>query len=263
MANDVRPAQRIRVPILTYHALDQRPSAITVSPETFQWQMEELHRGGFQVISLSRLVISINTGASLPDRPVVIAFDDGFESVYTHALPVLQWFGFPATVFLVPGYCGKLNDWPSQPAGAPRLPLMDWPQIRELGSHGFEFGGHTSTHPRLDQVPPETLEGEILESKRDIEERLGETVETFAYPYGRSDDASEALVRRGYAGACTTRLAMAGPKSDPLSLERVDAYYLQHPLMFRRLANPAFPLYLGLRRLGRTVASTVLKREWQ
>jgi peptidoglycan/xylan/chitin deacetylase (PgdA/CDA1 family) len=52
--------------------------------------MEELHRGGFQVISLSRLVISINIGASLPDRPVVIAFDDGFESVYTHALPVLQ-----------------------------------------------------------------------------------------------------------------------------------------------------------------------------
>lgn len=253
----------MQIPVLTYHALDERPSAISMPLKTFEWQMAELHRWGFQVISLSQLVRSIDTGATLPGRSVVIAFDDGFESVYTRAFPVLQRFGFPATVFLVPGYCGKLNDWPSQPASAPRLPLMNWSQIRELGRHGFDFGGHTFSHPRLDRVPPEALEWEILESKNDIEEHLGETVELFAYPYGRRNDASEGLVRRAYSGACTTRLALAGPKSDPLSLERVDAYYLQHPLMFRRLSSPAFPLYLGLRRLGRAVATVVLRREWQ
>ena len=252
----------MQVPILAYHAIDERPSAISIPPRTFEWQMHQLHNSGFHVIPLSLLVQCLRTGTPPPDRSVVITFDDGLESVYTYAFPVLERFGFPATVFLVAGYCGKQNDWPSQPSGSPRLPLMTWSQIRELDRHGIELGAHTFSHPRLDRVPPEELEREILHARTDIEGHLGHAVGLFAYPYGRWNQASEALVRQVYSGACTTRLALVGSESDPLALERVDAYYIQHPLLFRRLASPAFSLYLSLRRQARSVASPLLRREW-
>ena len=253
----------MHVPILTYHAIDERPSPISIPPAAFEWQMSELRNSGFHVIPLGRLVQHYHTGSTLPDRPVVVTFDDGLESVYTFALPVLRRFGFQATVFLVAGYCGKQNDWPSQPSNALRLPLMTWSQIRELDRDGIEFGAHTDSHPRLDRVPFEELEWEILGSKTNIEQRLGHAVELFAYPYGRRSEASDALVRQGYSGACTTKLALAGSTSDPFELERVDAYYLQHPLMVRHLSSRFFSPYLSLRRRLRAVASAVLRREWQ
>ena len=243
---------RMRIPILMYHALDERRSAISIPPAVFEWQMLALYEGGFQVIPLSRLVHCLRNGSSLPDKAVVITFDDGLESVYTSAFPILERFACPATIFLVADYCGKWSDWPSQPASAPRFPLMTWSQICEMDSHGIEFGGHTFSHPRLDQVPPEGLEHEIVESKSSIEGRLGHSIELFAYPYGRYNEASDSIVRQVYSGACTTRLALAGPESDPLALERVDAYYVQTPLLFRRLSSPMTSMYLSIRGRGRT-----------
>ena len=102
----------VQVPILAYHAIDERPSAISIPPRTFEWQMHQLHHSGFHVIPLSLLVQCLRTGTPPPDRSVVITFDDGLGSVYTDAFPVLERFGFPATVFLVAGYCGKQNHWP-------------------------------------------------------------------------------------------------------------------------------------------------------
>ncbi len=252
----------MRIPILMYHALDDQRSAISIPSKTFERQMHALHESGFQVISLGQLVQCLRTGNPVNDRSVVISFDDGLESVYTSAFPILKQFGFPATVYLVAGYCGRWNDWPSQPSDALRFPMMTWPQIREMDRHGIEFGAHTFSHPRLDQVPPEALNYEVLESKSAIEESLGHSVDMFAYPYGRHDKASEAVIRDTYAGACTTRLGLVGPHSDPLALERVDAHYVQHPFMLRHLFDSAFSGYIGFRRQVRAVASTVMRRDW-
>jgi peptidoglycan/xylan/chitin deacetylase (PgdA/CDA1 family) len=245
-----------------YHGIEKPPSVISVPPTTFAQQMNWLHESGHQVVPLSRLIQHLRHQEPLPERPVVLTFDDGLESVYTRAFPVLARYGFPATIFLVPGYCGGWNDWPSQPSIAPRLPLMTWDQVREMERHGMEFGAHTLTHPRLDRLSPGDGEYEILGSKSSIEENLGHSVEVFAYPYGRYNHTSKEIVQQAFAGACATRLGLVGRGSDPFALERIDAYYVMAPLWVKRLSSPWFSLYLGLRRPLRTAASAILRREW-
>ena len=255
--------KRTQVPILMYHALDESRSIVAIPPAVFGWQMRWLYDNGYQVIPLSRLVQHLRSGDPLPTQSIAITFDDGFESIYTDAFPILADYGFPATVFLVTGYCGRQNDWPSQPLTAPRLSLLSWTQIREMDRHGIEFGAHSITHPRLDRLAPDELEYEILFSKANIEERLGHAIELFAYPYGRYNEAIKAIVRRAYVGACTTWLGMVGIESDPLALERIEALYVARPLIFRQLVNPLFSFYVNLRRPLRALASFMLRRPWQ
>ncbi|MCH8868309.1 MAG: polysaccharide deacetylase family protein [Chloroflexi bacterium] len=251
------------IPILSYHAIDEQRSPISVTPDAFRRQMQALSESRCNVITLGRLVNALRGDGELPDRSVAITFDDGFESTYKHAFPVLQSHGFAATVFAVAGYCGKLNDWPSQPAGIPRMQLMDWPQIAEMERHGIEFGAHTYTHPRLDQTPASDLEREIVHSKHVMEDKLGHAVDLFAYPYGRFNTISADMVGATYAGACTTRLGTVTEASDPLALERVEILYVQHPRVMRHLSGRAFSWYLDIRRPIRSLASAVLRREWE
>lgn len=164
---------------MMYHAFDESRSIIAIPPAVFAWQMRWLHENGYQVIPLSRLVQYLRNADPLPARSVVITFDDGFETIYTYAFPVLVRYGLPATVFLVAGYCGRQNDWPNRPLTVPHLSLLSWTQIREMDRRGIEFGAHSLSHPRLDRLAPEKAAPEILDSKACIEDRLGHAVELF------------------------------------------------------------------------------------
>lgn len=248
--------------VLMYHSLDDCGSVISTAPRDFQRQMEMLHQGEYNVISFGQLASSLRQGRPLPGKSVVITFDDGFSSVYTVAAPVLEQYGFPATVFLVAGYCGKTNDWPSQPPGLPSMSLMTWSQVQELDRQGFEVGAHTCTHPRLDLVADDELEYELVESKAFIEDKLGHSVELFSYPYGRVSQSSAAMVQQTYLGACTTRLGPVKDKSDPWAIQRIDSHYVRRPQMFKMLSSPALSLYLGIRRPMHSAASSLLNRQW-
>lgn len=245
-----------------YHALSADPSAISIPPSTFEWQMRWLHEHRYTVMSLRELVRRLRAGEHPPGPTAVLTFDDGLSSVYTTAFPVLARYRFPATVFIVSGYCGKSNDWPSQPATAPRHALISWSQIREMDRHGLEFGAHTVTHPSLDRLAPDELAHEITGSKAMIEDSLGHAVELFAYPYGRFTDAVKAIVRDTYLGACGTRLGLARPGSDPWELARVEVRYLAKRWIFEGFSSPLLPLYLEGRRVARTASSLVLRRPW-
>ncbi len=246
-----------------YHSLDDGGSPISVAPSIFALQMQTLQQRGVNVISLGQLVDGLTNGEPLPDRSVVLTFDDGFENVYQLAFPILQQYGFPATVFLVAGYCGKTNHWPSQPSGIPRLPIMTWEQIQEMDRAGIEFGAHTHNHPRLDRVSGSELKLEVVNAKSVLEDHLGHQVDHFSYPYGRSDGVSAELVSRTYRGACTTKMGTVSAKSNPLALPRVDAYYVRQPQIFKTLSTPALSAYLALRRPLRSAASMLLGREWR
>ena len=171
--------------ILTYHSLDDSGSVISVAPHLFYRQMEALAASGVKVAPLAELLAT-------PAPAVALTFDDGFHNFAVAAAPVLARFGFPATVFLVSGHCGGSNDWASQWPGIPRLPLLDWDAIRELGRAGFDFGAHTVTHPDLTKLADDRAREEVLSSKRQIEDATGRPVRCFAYPYG----AAPAAVRR-------------------------------------------------------------------
>src|SRR5579859_3471960 len=234
-----------------YHDISERASVISVSPARFAWQMELLHRRGYQVLSLTQLVTCLQSDGGVPERSVVLTFDDGFESTYLVAFPALERYGFSATVFLVPDYCGGQNAWPSQPAIVPRGPLMSWRQIREMDEHGIEFGAHTCSHPRLDGLSAEDAEREILGSKQAVEERLERSVRHFAYPYGRLSAHAKETVASAFNSGCTTSLGLVRPTSDVFALERVDARYIDPRTATLGLSSPLFARYLDALRPGR------------
>jgi peptidoglycan/xylan/chitin deacetylase (PgdA/CDA1 family) len=226
--------------------------------------MKWLREHGFQTIRLSELVRCLADRRPLPARSVVLTFDDGFESVYTEAFPILARYGFTATVFLVGDSYGGQNDWPGQPALIPRFSLLNWAQIRELAQYGIDFGGHTLTHPRLDRLGPAQLRQEIVTAQARLEEQLGHPVELFAYPYGSYSAAAKALVEQTYCGACSVRLGVVSGHSDRYALERIEAAYLPAPLMLECLrSRPLLSTYLGTRAAARRLAHAAGVHPWQ
>jgi peptidoglycan/xylan/chitin deacetylase (PgdA/CDA1 family) len=250
------------LPVLMYHAVHPESSLISISPTIFQWQMNWLFENEYHVIGLDGLASALHERTPLPERSVILTFDDGYECLYEYALPVLARYGFPATIFLVAGHCGRMNDWAGQPANIPKLPILSWDQAVEMSRQGLEFGSHSMLHSRLDQIDSEKITYEIRESKRLIEDKLKRPVMSFAYPYGRFNDRVYSLVQDEYSFACSTRLGLVVPGSDRWKLERADIHYLSLPSLFSGLSQAWFPLYLGVRRTGRLFGSRVLGREW-
>lgn len=242
--------------ILAYHSLDTSGSVVSVSPDLFARQMADVAESGFRGVSLRDAIAERSATGSWPERMAVITFDDGFASLHEHAMSILKSHGFTATVYLVADYVGLTNDWETPPDGLGRRPILTWEQVEELHGGGWEIGAHTRTHPDLRGLSDAALEEEIAGSRRALEQQLGRTVESFAYPYGFFDERGERIVAREYASACTTRLQRVGVEA--LSrLPRVDAYYLRDPGRVRRLLLGQLDGYLTLRRWGRRVRRAV------
>jgi peptidoglycan/xylan/chitin deacetylase (PgdA/CDA1 family) len=222
--------------ILTYHSLDDSGSVISTPPRIFRDQMEHLRRSGVEVVRLEE--VALRPGA------VAIAFDDAFRSFHTSALPVLRDLRIPATLFVVSGYCGRKNDWPSQAAGVQLADLMNWTELCDAVSQGMDLGAHTVTHPHLPRIDPAEAESELRQSRMEIEHRTGARVTAFAYPYGEWNPALRAAAACHFKVACTTELRFVEDGADPLLLPRLDTYYLRARLFFENLANPAGRGYL-------------------
>ena len=154
---------------------------------------------------------------------------------------------------------GRTNDWSEQGLSIPRLPLLDWPALRDVAAAGFEIGSHTFTHARLDRTPPDRLNYEIADSRRALEDGVGARVSTFAYPFGAHHPASVAIARAHYRAACTTRMATARVAHDRHLLPRLDAYYLREPRRFARFGTPLGGAYLAARALGRAARALLVR----
>jgi peptidoglycan/xylan/chitin deacetylase (PgdA/CDA1 family) len=241
--------ERIGLTILTFHALDDTRTVLSFSPALFERLVRLLRAGGHAVMPLADAAAALHGGGTLPARPLVITFDDGYRSVYEAAFPVLCEHSLPATVFLAVGDAEGGPRRGSRDPGA-RLPSMEgrpmlsWGEIREMRQGGISFGAHTLTHPDLTRLPPSSIEREMVTSKAVLEESLGEPVAGFAYPFGRFDARSLQLARRHFACAVSDRLAFATPASDVHALPRVDAYYLRRPRLAGLLETPWFPWYI-------------------
>jgi len=244
------------IPILTYHSIDSTGSVISTSIETFQRHLEILYEMGVTTLRVSDVAACLQARKAFPSHAIVLTFDDGFASVYEQAFPLLCEYGFSATVFLVTDYCGRLNAWPGQPREIPRLPLLQWDQIQEMSRHGIQFGAHTRTHPDLRCLSPSEMEREVCDSKRAIEDRLGQAVCSFAYPYGHFDARVLEVIRERFAAACSSELAFVHKASNPWCLERVDTYYLRPRLFPRYLYSPLGGAYLRVRRALRSIRNS-------
>ncbi len=237
--------------ILTYHSIDTSGSVISVSPQAFREQMASLADNGIPVTSLERV-------RETPGS-VAVTFDDGFRNVFDHAVPILQQYGFPATVFAVSGFCGGRNDWPSQPrnTGVPILELMSWRELSEISKAGITVGCHTATHPWLSRLTDEQLEEELRVSQRAIQDETGVAANTFAYPYGDVSPRVRDAVAHRFRLACGTTLGFLAPDSPVLDLPRLDIYYLRSRFWFRGLGKSHTTAYLATRGLLRSLRQRV------
>lgn len=211
-------------PVLMYHAFGRgRERDRYILPKrSFSRQMRLLAALRYRVITLEELLDHLSRHELPPRRAVVITIDDGYRDNLEIALPILTRHGFPATLFLVSERLGSVNDWDSEAAVGGR-PLLSLEQVAQMGSAGVRIGAHTRTHCSLPDVDDEAVSAEIAGSRRDLEESLGEPVETFAYPYGRRDErAIAAAGHAGFLGACTTHPDRAHLDDDMLLIPRIE-----------------------------------------
>ncbi|MFI9807083.1 polysaccharide deacetylase family protein [Streptomyces sp. NPDC052301] len=209
------------VPILMYHSVAAAPNdatrALSVAPEAFAEQMALVGDLGLTPVTTAELAVRWRTGRPLPDRPVLITFDDGYEGVHRHALPVLAKHGFPATLFVSTGWIRGAYD-----TGGGLDTMLDWPQVRDLASGGVEIGGHSHTHPQLDQLTDGELRTELGRCTDIVAEELGAPPVSFAYPYGYSSRRVRQAVRAaGYAQALAVGNGLARRRQGPYALQRV------------------------------------------
>lgn len=252
----------MKIPILTYHDLHGDNPPISLSRDRFEEQMRWLHRGGCEVISCKDLGRMLRSGQEVSERTVVLVFDDGFESVYTQGIDILEAFGFSATVMVVTGHVGGENDWPGQPQGIPVRPLMNWSQLGDLSRRGFEIGAHTLHHPSLTDLNPDDIRREVLGSREVLERKLGLEIDSFGYPYGCYSDSVVDIVGDYFSIGCTTRLGFVTDRSDSLTLERIDVNYIRPDLFFHSIFDWWMDPYLGFRQLISRLGRKALRRGW-
>jgi peptidoglycan/xylan/chitin deacetylase (PgdA/CDA1 family) len=255
------------VPVLMYHAVAAAPSPAThrlsVHPAAFEAQLDFLGENGFTPMTFCGLARALRHGGELPERPVVLTFDDGYADFHREALPRLQARGWPATVFVTTGWVADA----AERAGRPLDATLSWSQIGELAAAGIEIGAHSHSHPQLDQLSAATLARELRDSRALLEDRLARTVSTLAYPFGYSSArVRRAVQAAGYDAAAAVRNTRARPSADLLAVPRLTVRRSTTPEVFARIlcrenTTPAFWAdhaltagYAGVRRARSAIA---------
>lgn len=183
-----------RVPILMYHHIATPPPDanairrdLSVSPARFEEQLRYLKGAGYTSITLKDLVYHMALGWPLPERPVILTFDDGYRDAYTFAYPLLKKYGFVGAFFLV-----------TAPIDQENPEYLAWEHVVRMYEGGMEFGAHSYTHPDLRGKSVDYIVWQVVGSKEAIEARIGEPVRFFAYPSGLYDQLVVDVLRSAH-----------------------------------------------------------------
>ena len=251
------------VTILAYHEICSLPKEIgrlhsyNVTPSAFQKQMEFLHENKYKVMRLEELVYCLTEQREMPKKSVVITFDDGYKNDYVKALPILKQYNFPATIFLAADYIGQNEVFPwfnglcegDEKVKENWVPLS-WAEVKEMSQDGFTFGSHTCSHSNIRTMSRKDFQKEIEESKDIIEGRINKQINLFSYPFSFPKyrrryeslitETREALLKRGFLGACTTIIGTNSLESDPFSLKRIQIKNTDNLFSFKGKVEGAY-----------------------
>lgn len=204
--------------ILQYHHIaTNTPPSTSTTPADFRAHLEYLRDNQFQVMPLDAMLQALRERQEIPDKAVAITFDDGYESIFTEAFPLLQSFGFPFTLFVS-----------TQPINDGLRGFMSWDQIRAMSDAGVIIANHMVNHPyMLDRIDNESdgtwiarLRQEMLQAEAEIQAQTGQSHRLLAYPFGEFDPAiKDMLAAEGFIGLAQNSGAV-GFDSDFLALPR-------------------------------------------
>lgn len=196
------PKTGIKVPIITYHyvrvvpnpSLDRLGERLSVTPSLFRKELDYLKSNNYTPITLKDLDLALENKSSLPNKPVVLTFDDGYEDFYTSAYPLLKEFNTKATLFMVAGFIGRTD----------QLYLTD-SQLKELDSSGLvEIGVHSYSHNDMSGGNV-NLHKETADAKQKLESVVGHSLDYFAYPYGKfNEQVIESVKSAGFRLSAST-----------------------------------------------------------
>jgi glycosyltransferase involved in cell wall biosynthesis/peptidoglycan/xylan/chitin deacetylase (PgdA/CDA1 family)/predicted TPR repeat methyltransferase len=221
------PKRASTVPILMYHRIaDDGPAALArfrVTPDLFAAQIASLHRAGYRTVRLEQWIGAIVRNEPVPERPIILTFDDGYQDFLAAGMPVLRHYGFSATVFLVAERIGGVAEWDSY-FGA-TAPLLSWSEVRLLQEAGIEFGCHSATHLPMTGMHLAELTEDTARTRGILEEGLAAPVTTLAYPYGAENEFVRRVVAElGFQAAVSCQPGICRVGNDPLRLPRVEVF---------------------------------------
>ncbi len=207
-----------KVPVLLYHHVS--PYGFnTVNPHLFEKHISYLKNTGYTGITFRQIL----NEESLPEKPVVITFDDGYAATFYHALPIIEKYGFGAVIFMLSGYIGKKNSWDLSLEPS-RVRHLNGEELLELSGKGWEIAAHTLTHRALTHMTHEKARYEIEKSGSILEDILNVHTDGFAYPFGRFNPLVKEFVRQcGYRYACGALKRHQLPESS-YELVRIPVY---------------------------------------
>ncbi len=210
--------QEVRIPILMYHYVeynrdknDYLRDSLNIQPHVFEEQIITLKQAGYTFVTPAEIYGSNNIKTS---KPIILTFDDGYADFYTDVFPILKKHNAKAISYIVFNFIGRQN-------------YMTQQQINEISKSGLvEFGSHTMNHAWLPGSNIENIEHELTQSKSSLEQLLGVSVVSFAYPYGVSDAEVTNLVKKaGYLNAVTTEQGISLHKNEAHTLKRLRPGY--------------------------------------
>jgi peptidoglycan/xylan/chitin deacetylase (PgdA/CDA1 family) len=219
------PFRAPAVSVLLYHHVGpDRPGtnrSLTTPPQRFRRHLQWMRQERWSVLAPSAWRDAVTGGHPIPDRSVVLTFDDGYDDLAQHAFPRLLDAGFGAGVYVVTALAGGSNTWEGSTTGGHRLLAPD--TIRHWSHAGIEFGAHTRTHRDLRSLGDDALEDEVGGSARDLASITGTCPRSFAYPWGFHDARMRAAVRRHFETGSTVEEGRNDVATDPDRLRRTMA----------------------------------------
>jgi peptidoglycan/xylan/chitin deacetylase (PgdA/CDA1 family) len=209
------------VPILLYHSVSDTPSdasaAFTVKPADFERHLDAIVARGLHCMTVSDYMDARNAG-TVPDNALVITFDDGYLDFVETCVPLLTARNLPSTMYITTGW---MSDTSSHQAG-PSDPMMAFAQLADLESANVEIGAHSHAHLQMDTLSAQHSYDELTRSKFLLEDKLGHSIRSFAYPHGyNSRRIRKQVLQAGYDSATAVRNALSPIEDNPLRLARL------------------------------------------
>lgn len=190
-----------------YHRFgDNRYPSTNIKIDQFKAQLEYLKSNQYQVVTLSEAYQQLKTNR-LTSKTVVLTIDDGYQSFYQNALPLLERYGFKATLFINTVTVGATD-------------YMSWTEIKDARERGIEIGNHSHEHPFFLSSQTD-FRSDLYASHSNFEQYLGSIPKVYAYPYGEwNTDMHATLKSEGYMAAAAQNSGIISTYANPYALPR-------------------------------------------